>query len=95
MDDFWDLCKNLGPIFIGTFLVIYLMCWSLYKANVEIFQANIVTAYVDGEKVYEGKMAFLSVTSGGMTTTLIIYKNLFPTIADKAYSSNDIKVVPN
>lgn len=33
--------------------------------------------------------------SGGMTTTIVIYKKLFPfPIVERTYSSNDIKIVP-
>jgi len=87
-----DLIVMVVPIIIFQLIMCGLM-FVVYKYDVEIAEANIVNAYVDGKLVFTGKKAFIEITSGGMTTTLTVYKKLFPfNITDKVYSSKDVKV---
>ncbi len=64
-----------------------------YLVTVNTTEVNMIKVYVDEVKVYEGKKAFVDIISGGMTTTVTIYKKLFPfKIVDKYYSSNNVEI---
>lgn len=92
MRDFLEILEICKPIIIFL-LIIFCLWFGVYKYTVEVSEANIINAYVSGELVYTGKKAFIAITSGGMTTTLIVYKKLFPfNITGKVYSNNDIKI---
>ena len=90
MDDFLEY---IGLPSIVLFVFLWALTFGIYKYDVEIAHANIVKVYRGEEKIYEGKQAFISVDSGGMTTTVHIYSKLYPFNITKAvYSDKDIKV---
>lgn len=92
----WDeLIKPIIFFILGLILILWALTWGSYKWDVCITEANLVDVYVSNNNVYEGKQAFIRVESGGMTTHLTIFKNLYPEIVDRLYSSNDIKIVPH
>jgi hypothetical protein len=69
------------------------LCGFDYLLAVIIRQANIITVYKGNEVIYNGKKAFVDIESGGTTTTVIIYKQLFPIkILNKIYSDKNIRV---
>lgn len=94
METWNEIVKPIGSMFIGIVIFMWALTWSMYKWDVCVSEANIVDVYVGQRKVYEGKQAFIKVESGGMTTHLTIFKNLYPTIVDRLYSSSDINIVP-
>lgn len=95
MKEIWDtIIKPILLIILSVILFLWFITWILYKWDVCVAEANIVDVYMDGSKIYEGKQAFLKVESGGMTTHLTIFKNLYPEIVDRLYSSNNIKIIP-
>jgi hypothetical protein len=93
-DDDKKIIRTIALLVLGVVFFILLLFWIAYKYDVEIGQANIVDVYCDDVLIYDGKQAFITIDSGGMTTTVTIYKNLFPPIVYKKYSSNNIKVLP-
>ena len=84
----------IAPIitFILCFILILItISYGIYKFNVEMVSANIIKVYVKNDSlvdefiylpteklIYEGKSAFIQIESGGMTTTVTIYKKLYP-----------------
>ena len=84
-----EFVKPICIVVLGLFLLMF----GVYKYTVEVAEANIIKVYVEGQKIYDGKKAFVNINSGGMTTTITIYKKLFPfNITDRVISSNDVKV---
>lgn len=94
MEEFLEYARPLLGLLLCMCIFMWVLTWTLYKWDVCFTEANIVDVYVGDKKVYEGKQAFIKVESGGMTTHLTIYKNLYPEIVDRLYSSNDIKIIP-
>jgi hypothetical protein len=93
MDTLWEIVLQIGALVLILCLIFFVGGFCVYKYNVEIAEANIVSCFKDDTKVYEGKKALIKIDSGGMTTTLTIYKKLFPfPITDKVYSSSNIEV---
>ena len=93
MNDFIEisLLMIIVILILGVLLFTILGCVYLYTVN--IGEANIISIYVDDKLVYEGKKAFVNISSGGMTTTITIYRQLFPfNITDKTTSSNNVIV---
>lgn len=89
MEDFLSLISFVLVILLIFFVLSFLM----YKYAVCIGEANIIKVYHEEKVVYEGAKAFVDIESGGMTTTVTIYKQLFPlTITKAIYSSSDIRV---
>jgi len=94
MSDIIDFLKGVSLIIITLILILFLFAFCLYKYSVEIGEANLIKIMVAGDIVYEGKSAFVSINSGGMTTTVKIYKKLFPFyVLDKVYSNRDVEVL--
>lgn len=77
------------------FALVFGVGFLAYKYDVNVGKANIVCVYDGDEKIYQGKRAFIGITSGGMTTSIAIYKSLYPfDVIDQTYSSNEIKITP-
>ena len=93
MNDFTEIVLTaLITILIISFLI-FISMFCIYKYTVEIGEANIVKVMVEGQIIFEGKKAFVKIDSGGMTTTVTLYKKLFPfLIIGKIYSNKDIKI---
>ncbi len=87
----------------------YVACFGAYKAQIysqsniikvyrtvikmNEFSSGIYFNSTKEELIYMGKRAFISIESGGNTTTVTIYKKLFPIpIIDRTYSDKTIKV---
>jgi len=89
-----DFSVQLLILIIGAFIFIWGITYGLYKYTVEIASANIVRVYIEEDRlIYEGKQAFINIQSGGMTTTVTIYKKLYPIpVIDKTYSDKTIRV---
>lgn len=82
-------------IIIISFCVIFPIGFCVYKYQVEISEANIVDIYAGEELIYHGKKAFIDMESSGMTTTITIYKSIFPfNIIERTYCRNDLIVSP-
>ena len=80
-------------IFALLFVVVFVVVGIDYLITVNITQANIIKVYESENLVYTGKKAFVNIDSGGMTTTITIYKQLFPFhIIDKIYSNSNMRV---
>ena len=85
---------------IGIFLFVWVVTFGVYKYDIEIAHANIVRVYIQSDNcsleeqiIYEGKQAFIKIESGGMTTTVTIYKKLYPfEIVDRVYSDKTIRI---
>lgn len=95
----WEDIKEIAIAIIIVLLCGFFLFWSVsfafYKYDVEILSANIVEIFVDNIKTYEGKKAFVNIDSGGMTTTLTIYKKLYPfPIIKETYSNSNVIVKP-
>ena len=89
LDDFMPIII----IIIIVLVVFFLIFGCAYLYTVNIGEANIINVYVDDNLVYQGKKAFVNINSGGMTTTITIYKQLFPfTITEKTLSSANVIV---
>jgi len=89
------LVIGITSVVVSVLIFIFLFSYGAYKYNVEIAESNMIVVYQDNIKIYEGKQAFIDVNSGGMTTTVIIHKKLFPfEIVDKTYSSPNIRIEP-
>ena len=87
------LIKIITMVIIGVFLLLFLIGFIVYELQVNITEANIIQIYKDDTLIYKGKKAFVEITSGGMTTTITVYRQLFPfNITDKVYSGANIKV---
>ena len=94
MKEFWDeIGRFLAIMLVVIFLIIWGVTFAAYKYSVEVANANIITIEVDGVQRYIGKSAFVDVSSGGMTTSVTIYKKLYPfRIVEKQYSDSDVRV---
>ena len=94
MKEFWDdIGKYLTLMIIIVFFLIWGITFAAYKYSVEVANANIIKIEVDGVQRYIGKSAFVDVSSGGMTTSVTIYKKLYPfRIVEKQYSNNNVEV---
>jgi hypothetical protein len=74
-------------------LVMLGVVFGVYKYKTEIGETNIIKVYSGENKIYEGKKAFVDIESGGMTTTITIYKSLFPfLVKEKVYSNVNIRI---
>lgn len=94
MDTFFEIIFPVIIILLCLFLIIFVAGFCIYKYTVEIAEANIIVVFQGDEQLYAGKQAFVSINSGGMTTTITIYKKLFPfPIVERTYSDKDIRVV--
>lgn len=95
MDELIDFIRIMGGIIFGVFLFLYIVIFCCYEYTINIGEANLIKITMDDKVIYKGKAAFVTCNSGGMTTTINIYKSLFPFgVLDRSYSSNNIKVVP-
>ena len=94
MKEFWDeIGRFLAIMLVVIFLIIWGVTFAAYKYSVEVANANIITIEVDGVQRYIGKSAFVDISSGGMTTSVTIYKKLYPfRIVEKQYSDSDVRV---
>lgn len=95
----WQFIKEIfypvGGIVAVTGLILFIGLFSQYEYAVNIGEANLIKVTMGDKIIYEGKQAFINETSGGMTTTVTIYKSIFPfNVVKSKYSSNDIKIVP-
>ena len=94
MGFFKEIILPAVGVLLLCFITVFIICFSAYKYDVEIGRANIIKIYRDEELIYEGKQAFININSGGMTTTITVYKKLFPfEIVDKTYSDNNIIII--
>lgn len=80
---------------VGILLLLWLLTWCEYKWDLNVTEANMIDIYDGNMKIYEGKQAYIKVESGGMTTHLTIYRNLYPEIVSRVYSSNKIRIQPH
>ena len=97
-----DDTKMVIKIICGVILGIFILCTGIlfidYKVRVNITETNIVKVYIqtgimEEAIIYKGKKAFINIESGGMTTTITIYRKLFPfKVIDKVYSDKTIRV---
>jgi len=85
---------TIAVISIVVFIaLIFSIAFVAYVVDVNIIEANIVSVYDEDTLLYHGKMAFVSIETGGMTTTITIYSKLFPFgVKDKVISSKNIRV---
>jgi hypothetical protein len=91
--DFFEGLRTAVVLALSIILIVGILVFAEYKYTVEIAEANIVTVYSKGQVVYTGKKAFVNIESGGMVTTVTIYKRLFPfAVIDKIYSNKEIAV---
>jgi hypothetical protein len=86
---------------VGAILLIAIIAFSIYfisyRYEVNVQKANMIEIYCNSVAVpiYAGKSAFVDIQSGGMTTTIIIYKKLFPLpVVKEIYSGPNIRVEP-
>jgi hypothetical protein len=80
-------------IVFGALLVMFMIGFCIYLYDVNIGEANMVKVTVDKVEIYKGKSAFIQISSGGYTTTVHIYRQLFPfNIVEKQYTSKDVVV---
>ena len=94
-NEFWGFLSIVGSVILGFAILGFIIAGIAVGVKLNYTQANIVEAYQGNELIYKGKAAFINISSGGMTTTLTIYNNLFPIEKiEKVYSGQDIKVVP-
>jgi len=85
------LYLSIPSIFVLAFLVIFILGFISYEITFNITENNIIKIYRETRLVFEGKKAFVNIESGGMTTTVTIYKKLFPfKVIYKVYSDNNI-----
>jgi hypothetical protein len=95
MDEIFDVVTAIATVIALAISVVFFIAFCMYKYDIEIARANLITIYVAGEKVYSGKTAFIEIDSGGMTTTVKIYKKLFPfPIMQQTYSDRDVRIIP-
>ena len=104
MNKFTDFCEEhdllvmITSTILGGFFLIWFIGYGIYKYGVEVGAANIVRVYIqtgimEETLIYEGKQAFISIESGGATTTVVIYKKLFPfMVIEKTYSNKTIRI---
>lgn len=82
--------------FVVVFLVVALIFgigFAVYEYQVNVGCANIIHVYEKDNLIYEGKSYFALINSGGMTTTITIYKSRFPfDVIKEIISSKDIVV---
>lgn len=87
-----ELIATMAGIILGAIILMFVVCFTVYKISM-ISQSNIVKVYIGEKIIYEGKKVFISIDSGGSSTTITIYKKLFPIpIIDKVYSDKTIRV---
>lgn len=93
MEELQFVLITLAIIALIIFGVVFSVMYVSYKYDVEVAESNIIRVFVEEKLVYEGKKAFINISSGGMTTTVTVYKKLFPfEITDRIYSNNNIKI---
>ena len=85
----------MGLLVVGMLIVFWLIAGCIVFGQINITQANVVSAYDGDVLIYEGKLAYINISSGGMTTTVKIYSRLWPIqIVKETYSGSNIRVVP-
>ena len=94
-----EYIKDLIKISVKVTIIVIILTFTLtflnYKINVNICKANHIKVIVNKIEVYKGKNAFIKVSSGGYTTTVDIYKQLYPIpIVIKSYTSKDVVIEP-
>ena len=93
MSFFWEAFVLSIIIILIAIILIFATLGCTYLYTVNIAEANVINVYADDTLIYHGKKAFVDINSGGMTTTITIYKQLFPFyITDKTISSANVKV---
>jgi hypothetical protein len=94
-EDIKDLSFIIGSV-VGSAIVLWLIVVALYTGiTTRITETNLVRVSNNQEVVYEGKRAYTKIETGGNTTTVTIYRRLFPLyITEATYSSNEIIVIP-
>jgi hypothetical protein len=91
----WDILSKSIIIILGGILLIFCSLGIDYQYKTQISEANYVGVFVDNEKIFDGKKAFVDISTGGMTTTITIYKQLFPwKRIGEVYSTKNIQVEP-
>jgi hypothetical protein len=94
MQDFLDIVIVIFTVVVGVLFVFLTLMYGTYWVTVNVSEVNIVKVTVDGKEIYTGKRAFVSVSSGGYTTTVQVYSKLFPfRVVEKTYTSKDVTVV--
>lgn len=92
-EDTKDLIKVIAMVILGAVLLMWILGFGSYFFTVNVQEANIITVLCGNEQIYHGKKAFVTIESGGMTTTVTIYKKLFPLpVIDRIYSDKNITV---
>ena len=90
-----DESKIIIWLIVGTLVSLLSLAGAVTFCQINITQANTVSVYDGDTIIYDGKLAYINITSGGMTTTVIVYGQLWPIkIVKETYSGNNIKVVP-
>ena len=92
----WGVAIVIGLTVICVIILLGfgLCCFSSW-IDLHITQANIVQVYKGTTLLFEGKAALITIETGGMTTTVTIYKCLIPiAIIEKVYSADNIVVKP-
>lgn len=84
-----------GVMLLFIIVLIFVLNTVFYMFKVHVNQTNIVSVKTGGAEVFRGKSAFVDVDSGGYTTTVTIYKQLYPFSRIQAvYSLKDITIKP-
>lgn len=93
MDETWTGICIFSIAILIVLILLFCLHFIAYKYDVKIAEANIVNVYRCDELIYRGKRAFIKIDSGGMTTTVTIYKKLFPLpITERTYSDMNIRM---
>lgn len=93
MRDFWSSVGLIGILVLVCATIVFVVVFCVYMYSVNVGEANIVKIYKGDDLLYTGKKVFVSITSGGMTTTITIYRKLFPfLVVDKVYSDSNIRI---